>query len=193
MTELSNFLESIFPAYLHDDAIAVSKVITPSQHAPTFDADHDQAIRTVRVGSDTVNLVRRVYNPEVDPEIFWKNLTATQRNMLSCFYSRSHNGYLRERYLNELMKLEDDWVAPFVMQLIGEYVIETAIIINNASAQLLAKNSYLEFIKNNSEFLTLLRQRATSYWDCWHRSSYPDLSSYPGIQFLDACKATVSR
>ena len=191
MSDVLPTLKSIFPMHLHDEAKAIAEIIPFTEYAPGY----DPIIRTVKVGDSAVKLLYRIYNPVVDSEIFSQQLNETQRNMLCCFYTRHCDGYVREHYLYYLFNLDQDWVAPFVFQLVGEYVIEIIAIINNASEQLLAKNSYKQFIKDNPEFMALLEQRVISYWNCYYRRCsdpdipyYYDRLKYPGMQFIKDCK-----
>lgn len=42
------------------------------------------------------------------------------------------------------------------------------------------------FAQENPRFTATTRQRATSYWDCYHRSRYPRLQGYPAFAALEA-------
>jgi len=79
--------------------------------------------------------------------------------------------------------LNEPWSIPFVVLLAGEYVVE---IIDDMLVSLPALNPqvYIEFVRENRDTMRLLRSRATSYWDCYYRASYPNRSSYPGLAFL---------
>lgn len=194
MAELAGFLEAIFPPHLQGEFPALLKIIPEAQLQPSgFD-------RAVNFHGKTLKLAGRIYSPEIEPAV-WARLTDTQRDLLCCFYSRHHNGYVREKYAKELVKLEQDWVVPFVLQLAGEYVLEIITVINDASARLLEQPAYRRFIADNPQFMDLLEARVTSYWTYYRyddflyygmrarRARYPDRSTYPGFQFVNACKA----
>jgi hypothetical protein len=70
-----------------------------------------------------------------------------------------------------------------VVLLAGEYVIE---IIDDivTSFPMLDQAAYVNFLRENRALMRHLRSKATSYWDCYYRTSYPDRGSYPGLAFL---------
>jgi hypothetical protein len=79
------------------------------------------------------------------------------------------------------------WIPPFVVQLVGEYVIEIVADIQGAMSRL-DRIQYEPFIRGNPIFFAKTRQRAASYWNCYyrHRSVW---NSYPGKQILDFFEA----
>ena len=72
--------------------------------------------------------------------------------------------------------------SPFVVRLIGEYVIEILQVINRDRSHLNPR-LYRSFLEANPAFFTLARQRVVSYWDCYYRSQRRE--DYPGFQILD--------
>lgn len=112
------------------------------------------------------------------------------RLLAQCLGTRHHDGHVREKYLRDVLGVDRDWVAPFVVQLLGEYVIEIvdaiAISLDHAvPAPLLA------FAHENPGFMATTRRRAISYWDCYHRRRYPSLRDYPGMVALEALAPSV--
>jgi hypothetical protein len=103
--------------------------------------------------------------------------------IVSCLYTRHHDGHVRERFLKELLPVRTVWQVPFVIQLVGEYVVELVTIIEDALADGM-ESTFASFLQENQTFMTLTRQRAISYWNCYHRSQWPQLSSYPGMRVL---------
>ena len=83
------------------------------------------------------------------------------------------------RHLRRLFPSADAWVAPFVVQLLGEYVLE---IVQLLAAHLddLKAEPYKQFIVENPGFLSLTKQRMISYWDCYYRRQYPRPADKPG-------------
>lgn len=78
------------------------------------------------------------------------------------------------------------WVVPFVVQLIGEYVVE---IVEAAAATVISEASAAEFagfVRENPAFIATTRRRVVSYWDCYYRSRFPTLESYPAFSALEA-------
>ena len=101
-----------------------------------------------------------------------------------CLLSRSTDGYMRHKALQSIIKLRQAWVAPFIIRLAGEYVVE---IIDHIVAELptFERAVYRNFTLENRTLMRHLRSRALSYWNVYYRSSYPDRGAYPGLIVLD--------
>jgi len=54
-----------------------------------------------------------------------------------------------------------------------------------SSLPLLDRDIYANFVRENRPAMQLLRSRAASYWDCYHRRAYPDKRAYPGMAVLN--------
>src|SRR5271163_3658536 len=114
MNDTNSDLAKAFPAYLRDDALEVVSVLPqPASNTGTF---------SVCVGGETISIPYRIYHDPVLVDA--TNLTARQRELLDCLMTRHHNGFIRERHLAGILCAHDEWIPPFVVQLVGEYVIE---------------------------------------------------------------------
>ncbi|MFG1827779.1 GNAT family N-acetyltransferase [Microbispora bryophytorum] len=147
----------------------------------------------VTVGDDGVTIPRRIYNPEVSPETL-DGLTTLQRTILHCLYTRHHDGYVRQRHLRRIIGSLEPWVLPYVVHLVGEYVLEIVTDIDTALGDLGTPGSpthqaYSRFLSGNSRFLTLIQQRVVSYWACYHRWEFPRLADSPGHRLVTAMTA----
>jgi hypothetical protein len=101
-------------------------------------------------------------------------------------YSRHHDGFVRQRWLGALLDADEPWVAPFIIQLLGEYVIEICGDIERfARTSLSAMHQHLSvFLTGNRCFAALTRQRAISYWSCYYRDQHPSQDTYPALVAL---------
>jgi hypothetical protein len=106
-----------------------------------------------------------------------------QLSIVQCLCTRSTDGYMRQAALRCLLNIAEPWAIPFVVLLSGEYVVE---IIEEMVVALstLDHDAYLNFARENQALMLLLKARATSYWNCYYRRSFPDRSKYPGLIFL---------
>ena len=137
----------------------------------------------VRASDEVLTIPYRIYNPDVRTARSEPPVAGIIR---SCYYSRHHDGFVRQRCLRHLLTRTEPWVVPFVVQLIGEYVIEIVEDIHNGldlrpGGEIAAR--YGRFIADNPAFLDLTAQRATSYWNEYHRFRYPALRPAPGSRF----------
>ncbi len=139
---------------------------------------------TVILETEKVTVPYRVYFEEPDP----KNenaLTNIQRRILHCIYLRHHNGFVRQRRLEQLNNTMDIWEMPFKFNLLGEYVLEILIVLNQQ-----IKNSdikfYCKFMNLNPTYWELTKQRIASYWNVYYRGpKFPKLSAYLGSQIVE--------
>lgn len=132
----------------------------------------------------------RIYNPEPPGDVV-AGLSATQQTVLHCLYTRHHDGFVRQRRLRKIIASEEPWIVPFVVQLIGEYVLEIVVEIRDALTDLDVQGSTQQmrfgaFIAENPAFLELTSQRVMSYWNCYYRDRLR--STYPGFSLLSSLR-----
>jgi hypothetical protein len=97
--------------------------------------------------------------------------------------TRHHNGYIREEAIVKLMKLFPSASIPYLVQLLGEYVMEIHLtIIAQITRQ--QKSWIKEFFIENVLYERTIRSRIISYWNCYYRFDYIKLKDYPVFQFL---------
>lgn len=113
----------------------------------------------------------RVYFREPGEDVR-SRLSVEQQHLLACIYSRHHSGFVREANLRRIIRAEVPWGAPYVVQLIGEYVLEILQVIAE-NADVLDRAMYRDFVAENPALLALTRQRAISYWNKYSRRQTP--------------------
>lgn len=138
----------------------------------------------VNVQSQILSAPSRVYYslPQLRSQI--RSLSGESRTLALCLATRHWDGFVREEYIRELVKINRPWVAPFVVQLLGEYVIQIVNVIV-AALPLVNREVYGEFVRENPHFLATTKRRATSYWDCYHRHPDTQLREYPGLLAIE--------
>lgn len=102
--------------------------------------------------------------------------------MFQCLASRSNEGFQRQRANRELLKDIQTWSSPYIIALIGEYVLE---IILDTSEAMTAENiqKLLPFVMENRPYWNLTKQRVMSYWNEYYRWKHTR-SEYVGIQLV---------
>jgi hypothetical protein len=181
---LESALVSAFPAALSNDVRAIVQLLPEHRLRPAGSF-------TVRVEGESVTIPYRLYNPEL-PSTLSDRLSATQTKILHCLYTRHHDGHVRQRHLNQIIHDTDPWIVPFVVQLIGEYVLEIVTAIRRELTDVdhpgaPHHQAYGRFIAANPDFLFLTSQHVASYWDCYYRNRYPH-RYYPGRILVDSLK-----
>jgi hypothetical protein len=167
-----SLLEAFPQAVRADALIAISGLPEVSTTSHAF---------SVSVGPEVLTIPYRIYH---DPSLIRsKGLTRTQGELLACLLTRHHDGFVREQQLRSVLASKSAWVPPFVIQLVGENVIE---IINEIRDNLdqLSPGAYGSFLRQNADFYQLIQERVLSYWNCYHRDQ--QRADYAGFQVLEA-------
>lgn len=132
----------------------------------------------------------RVYYAPDDLRLAIARSQGDVRTLAACIGTRHWDGHLREECLRQLIGIQRPWVVPFVIQLLGEYVLEIVEPIVVALPEWDAAQ-FADVARENPRFMATTRRRAVSYWDCYHRTRFPTLRSYPACVALDAIGAAV--
>ena len=137
-------------------------------------------------------------NIEIPVRIYWSEATKSLRNglsqpqllMLHCLLSRHHHGYIREECLRTILSSQEYWVIPYIVQLLGEYVIEIIQVLERNFDHIHTAN-LIEFIEQNPIYWQQTKSRVVSYWNCYYRAQYPYAKSgwyakeaYPGVKLI---------
>jgi hypothetical protein len=171
------------------ESLAASVAAAVSQ-IPIANFEHRDAEPAV-VAGEQVWLPGRLYNPPIALAG-----TDTVSAVVQCLYTRHHDGYVRQRAVEALLaQPARPWAVPYVVRLAGEYVIEIVDSIRSRLdlSDVATRDMYGRFVAANPGFMTLARQRATSYWAEYYRRRYPVLrpkaedrwDTYPGFLLLD--------
>ena len=178
-------LLAAFPAALHDDVAAALAVVPPVQFPPINPF-------TVVVRGESITIPARIYNPEPSPGDEGR-LTRTQSTVLDCLYARHGDGFVRQRRIARVARSTEEWVAPFVVELVGEYVVEIVREIGSALTELTDERSiqfavYGKYVAANRRRFALVQRRVVSYWSCYYREEFPEYRTYPAAQLVEALR-----
>ncbi|UXI65784.1 hypothetical protein [Tahibacter amnicola] len=97
--------------------------------------------------------------------------------------TRHWDGRFREACAQQLAGTDAPWVLPFLLALLGDYVVEVA----NAAIPIVAhwdSRAMAAFARDNDAFVKVTKARAVSYWNCYYRRRWPCLADYPPIVAL---------
>jgi hypothetical protein len=170
-------LTEAFPESLRSHVREVLAVL-PTSGQPRSPDD----IGAITLHGKPLRIPARIYRPE--PE--WReidSLPAVEQLIAACLYTRHHDGYVRQRALERAITIDETWVAPFVLQFLGEYVLE---LVTRVAAVLTGppRLAFVTFLRENPGFLDLTTQRATSYWNEYHRTQFWRREDYPAFVAL---------
>lgn len=174
--------QPIFPAALQPAALALLNAMNASALARACQGFQ------VFVQGEMLCAPARLYCSPSDLRALIEASTGDSRTLALCFGTRHWNGYVREECLRPLIWTDRPWATPFLVQLLGEYVIEIVEMVADAVQQGAVQN-LPDFARENPKFMAVTRQRATSYWDCYFRRRFRSLQTYPAIAALNAIDA----
>jgi hypothetical protein len=180
MHPLNIELATAFPVEIRKHALAALEAFPEPELPPSRKL-------SVRLGSDSVDIPYRIYNSPI--LIAPDRLTDLEQNLADCLLTRHHNGVVRQQHLGRIIHLRHSWVPPFVVQLVGEYVVEIIqVIYDNLST--IDGPLYRNFIVENRDYLAHISQRVSSYRDRF----YPDQGreDYVGFKVLRYFKSLAS-
>jgi len=176
-------LTRAFPARLASVVtdIAASLPVTPWAPARSVTESLSHAWPGLFVAGEPVVIPYRIYNPEPSAGLI-AGLSHLEELVAAGIYSRHHDGFVRQRWLGRLLNADEPWVAPFIIQLLGEYVIEICRDIERFArseppAHPALRQHLSAFLNDNRCFAELTRQRAVTYcryYQCG-QDTYPAL------------------
>ena len=155
-----------FPTELEEEIRAIFKLITfktELYNGGTFDA---------YVNNEILHIPERIYYEDIAVNSEGA-LSQVQIHILDCFFTRHYNGYIRQRKLNDIFngRTVYSWSIPYIVRLMGEYVVEILDDINN-NIEIIDEISLKEFIGNNQKFMLTTEGRIASYWGEFYRLEY---------------------
>ena len=109
-----------------------------------------------------------------------------------CLGTRHHDGFIREQCVRRLLAIDDYWTAPFIVQLLGEYVIEVVQPIHERFIERV-DTKYIDFFVHNAKYCQYLECRAISYWNEYYRWRFPKHKDYPALKALAALAGAAKR
>lgn len=131
---------------------------------------------------------------------FVSRLTPRRRAVVAAWMSRSENAGARQRAVRELFTVHEPWVAPYVVQLCGEYVHEIAADVAwfvrvELPRYPSLRHAYARFVRDNARYLATTRHRAVAFRELDHRwpHRYDTSRPYPALEALDTLSALAYR
>jgi len=143
-----------------------------------------EGVHELQLASAAVAIPDRVYLVNVGPGA---ELTPAQQRILDCIHTRDHDGRVRRAHVERLVEAAevsvDEWVCPFVLLLLGEYVVE---IIERIAANVerLDRATWAPFLARNQRLVSEVRQRAESYFDSYYRERFDSFAAHPTARVL---------
>jgi len=174
-----------FPGDLAEDLMKVTEMLPQNTFYNVPFATSDNRLEYV-IENHVVTIPYRMYLSDIS-DAEYENLNQTQQQILCCIYTRSCNGYIREKYLRKLLDTPfEQWAIPFIVKLCDEYVLELLEIIydklkgrDNADIQ--------NFCLKNKGTIRKNYSRMISYWNEYYRRYEADFEQYIGRKLFREC------
>lgn len=174
-----------FPNHLQDDVVKVSELIPKkTYHHVTIDVSLDR-VQYVQ-NNHVIWFPYRIYNVDKSDSII-DNLSLQQKMILHCIYSRSCDGFVRQKHIDSLLQLDyEAWAIPYIVKICDEYVVE---VLEMIYAKLKDQNTkqFEEFCLENVEAFCKSYNRMASYWNEYYRGTYNQFHHYIGRKLFREC------
>lgn len=138
------------------------------------------------VENHVVDIPYRVYALDIS-DAEYEKLSQIQKQILCCIYTRSCNGYIREKYLRKLLDMQfEQWAIPFVVKLCDEYVLELLEILYDKLKE--RDNTDIQnFCLKNKVPISKGYSRMISYWNEFYRGYEANFRHYIGRKLFREC------
>ncbi|MDR2204898.1 MAG: hypothetical protein LBE36_01895 [Flavobacteriaceae bacterium] len=185
-------MKNLFPDFLSEDLEIVLDIMPLTEEIYIDSCGQSYKVENGIYGELTeiklatnavIFFIYRIYFHEPTPELE-NELTERQKQILNCIYTRHHNGYIREKRLKNLFGSDHEWILPFKLQLLGEYVIE---ILFELDKHITDENiqQYKQLTLNNRKYWEQTKGKMASYWNEYYRyPNYKKIRDYIGYKIM---------
>lgn len=178
--------ENGFPKTLRHEVFVVEQYIPNRTYYNVKNGRSEACCTYVLQDGQTVSFPYRIYYIEKSPQAP-SALTQTQKDIYHAIYSRSCDGYVREKHLRALLEAElREWAYPYILKLSDEYIIEILEYLydelrfrNTAPLQMFCRSNLQQFLKSHD--------RMTSYWNEFYRGRCYRYEEYVGRKLYIEC------
>lgn len=174
-----------FPNDLSEDVAIVDNLIP---HETYYNVGISTSQQTIQYSQNNVviKFPDRIYNVDF-PEKNFNKLNLQQKMIVHCIYTRSCDGFVREKHLKSLLLMEyPDWAIPYIVKLCDEYIIEILEvaydILKEQDTQKIKK-----FCLENIQSFCKSYARMTSYWNEFYRDRCCNFHEYIGKKLFREC------
>ena len=176
---------SSFPVYLRDDISKVMEILpnnTINNVSNVFGGESTAYV----LANYIIDIPYRLYLLDVEDSEY-KKLNQIQKQIVCCMYTRSCDGYIREKYLTRLLDMPFElWSIPYIVKLCDEYVVEILKIIYDKLKERDNKDIQ-RFCLMNKVSINKSYSRMVSYWNEYYRKDEFDFKKYIGRNLFEEC------
>ena len=176
--EFRKKISAAFPGFCQKDVLAVLRRLLPGGLAGLGGGWVWQLS-----DGETVSLPHRIWSS--DALLPGLPLTERQRLIYHCIFTRSSDGYTRQRHAEALLERETpEWVMPFILGLSQDYVAEILEVLYNGLRER-DNREYQAFCRLNWDAFHKGYDRMLSYWAEYYRWYDPRTQKYCKTRYRD--------
>lgn len=183
--QLLSKLIKAFPKEYRSDVEAVCNGLTLKSKAYSGALYSDETTEWSLLSGEKIEIPYRVYLS--DKLVFQNKLTAQQQVIYHCIFSRSYDGYVRQKHIKALLDSDMlEWAMPYIIKICDEYVKE---ILDIVYQKLQGRNceTYKALCQRNFDYFKLGHCRMISYWNEYSRYDYYRYKEYIGKKLYGEC------
>ncbi|WP_019412658.1 hypothetical protein [Paenisporosarcina sp. TG20] len=174
-----------FPNNLRDDVTKVIGLIPQKTYNNVTIGETQDTVEFFQ-DDNVIKFPYRIYYIDISDK-FIENLSVRQKMILHCIYSRSCDGFVRQKHLNSLLLMDyEDWAIPYIVKICDEYVVEilemTYDILKEQDTEPIKR-----FCLENIGTFCKSYNRMISYWNEYYRYKYSDFQQYNGRKLFRDC------
>jgi hypothetical protein len=174
-----------FPRNLSDDVSRVVELITLKTYNNVSISTSEYSVEYYLEGN-LIIFPYRLYSIDISEEVIDK-LSLQQKMILHCIYSRSCDGFIRQKHIQALLRMDyKNWTIPYIIKLSDEYVIEILEMIYDILKDQ-DNQKIKEFCLENVQSFCKSYARMISYWNEFYRDEYLDFHKYIGRKLFREC------
>lgn len=174
-----------FPEEISEDVKKVLNLI-PLQNYGNVKVDTSTELITYQQSGKVFLFPYRLYSLPI-PEVTYNKLSLQQKHIADCIYSRSCDGYVRQKHLEHLLSGSyPEWSIPYIIKISDEYVVE---ILKLVYQKLSGYNNekIRAFCLENQGKICKSYSRMISYWNVFYRHQCYRFHDYIGYALFREC------
>ena len=178
-------LAKAFPKEYAADVEAVCQALTVTSKAYGGALYSSEVTDWQLTSDERISIPYRIYVS--DKVLFQNRLTERQILIYHCIFSRSYDGYVRQKHIEALLDQDTpEWAIPFVIKLCDEYVKE---ILETVYQRLQGTNcdTYKTLCHLNFDYFKRGHTRMISYWNEFYRWDCYRYNDYIGKKLYSEC------
>lgn len=184
-----NFIENIskaFPSKYRRDVLYVCNSLSFDCVAIDGRFCSTESTEWILKSHERIKIPYRIYlNDSLSN--YTKEFNEIQEIILHCIFSRSYDGYVREKHIGYLLESSlPEWVLPYIIKVCDEYVIQ---ILETVYDVLKERDcaKLREICRLNLDYFKLGYCRMISYWNEYYRGDCYFYKNYIGKKLYDEC------